>query len=205
MKRQLTRMDWVKTAIDLMVDSSVDSVTVNRLTRALHTTKGSFYWHFESRDDLLNAIILLWQQSATFDVEIRLSRAEPTDQLLQLLRLPLKSKNALRAADLELAIVAWARRSQVVREAVARVDQHRISHITSLLLRVGVPEGEATFRAHLAYGFIRYVSQRRDMEVGERLRLTGQLYAWVADPKAGELPTALSSTIRKRKAERPTG
>lgn len=190
---QLTRDSWVDAAIKLMVNESVESVKINRLTVDLQTTKGSFYWHFKSRSDLLKSILRAWTKNATIDVEARILEAtpSPTDRLLLLLRLPLRSARALQAADLELAIVGWARRSPMVREAVKTVDENRTEYIAGLFLALGFKPEEAVFRAHVAYGFLRYMAQRRDLDVDARLKLTSSLHGYLTGSNLTEVAGVL--------------
>ena len=51
----LTPQDWVQSAIVLLTDRGIDSVRVDVLAKILGVTRGSFYWHFKDRDDLLKS------------------------------------------------------------------------------------------------------------------------------------------------------
>lgn len=64
----LTRMDWILAATAALGQSGVDSVRVEALARRLKTSKGSFYWHFKDRPDLLEAVLALWEAEGTSDV-----------------------------------------------------------------------------------------------------------------------------------------
>jgi len=54
---RLKRADWIQAAISVMVARSVEQVRVERLAVDLGASKGSFYWHFKDRDDLLAAVL----------------------------------------------------------------------------------------------------------------------------------------------------
>ncbi len=60
-KTDLQRADWVRAGLRVLAQSGVDAVLIPRLATDLGVTKGSFYWHFESRDDLLAGIAQLEQ------------------------------------------------------------------------------------------------------------------------------------------------
>lgn len=178
-KQQLTREDWVNAAIDVMVQNSEAQVMVERLGAALGVSRGSFYWHFRSRDELMGAILERWTQTATISVQEHLDHQEPdaARRLLLYMRLPVKSTRSLRAADLELAILGWARRSEVARKAVARVDALRTRHFTELFAELGFSGAEGRRRTHIALAFMRYISMRRDIAVEERLELINTVHA----------------------------
>jgi AcrR family transcriptional regulator len=56
----LTREDWISGAWDMLGESGMDGVRVEPLARRLGVTKGSFYWHFKGRGELLEALLSRW-------------------------------------------------------------------------------------------------------------------------------------------------
>ena len=56
-----TANDWVGAALGALGTSGVDGVAVEPIARALRVTKGSFYWHFTSREELLAAGLARWE------------------------------------------------------------------------------------------------------------------------------------------------
>src|SRR3546814_11650797 len=68
-KGRLSAEDWAQAALDLIAENGVAAVAVEPLARRLGVTKGSFYWHFPSRDALLQAALERWEsveQEAVF-------------------------------------------------------------------------------------------------------------------------------------------
>lgn len=177
--RKLARADWVRAAIAVMVDSSVEQVRVERLAAVLGATKGSFYWHFKDRGDLLGAVLEEWRERSTLAVQRRFAEADPRPeaQLLMFLQLPLRSDPASRAADLELAVLGWARRSDEVAQVVGEVDRMRARHMAGLFEQMGAAPAEAAMRAHMGYAGLRYVWLRRDLPLAERLDFSADLHA----------------------------
>jgi AcrR family transcriptional regulator len=51
-----------------------DAVRVDRLAQTLHVTRGGFYWHFEDRAALLDAILDAWERRSTDEVLERVER-----------------------------------------------------------------------------------------------------------------------------------
>jgi AcrR family transcriptional regulator len=174
----LSREDWVRAAIEVMIDSSVEQVRVEAIARELGVSKGSFYWHFRNRDDLLESVLEIWTQEATLSVDERVLRraTTPAERLLMFLRLPLSSKRASKASDLELAILGWARRSRMAEDAVAKVDQLRVEQLTRQFGQLGLNPEQSEFRAHVAYAFLRYIAQRRDLSTAKRMEMTAAIH-----------------------------
>jgi AcrR family transcriptional regulator len=184
---QLTREDWARAAIEVMIDGSVEQVRVEGLARELNVSKGSFYWHFRNRDDLLGAVLEIWTEEATLSVDERVLRraATPAERLLLFLRLPLNSKRALKASYLELAILDWARRSRMAEDAVAKVDQLRVDQLARQFAQLGFNREQAQFRAHTAYAFLRYIAQRRDLPAPARVEMTSAMHHNLIEPAKG--------------------
>src|SRR5262245_7462490 len=56
-----SRADWLRAARLALRRRGPDAVRVEPLARALGVTKGSFYWHFRDRSDLLEALLKEWE------------------------------------------------------------------------------------------------------------------------------------------------
>jgi AcrR family transcriptional regulator len=151
----LTREDWILAAQNVLVDSGVDAVRVDVLAKAFSITRGSFYYHFKSRSELLEGILSSWRARATENVINDLSQAQtsPRQSLERLLELPHHGQTAKDAAAIELGIRAWARRDLKARQAIDEVDRYRLSYIENLLLQVSVDKSEAKDRAYLIYAY----------------------------------------------------
>jgi hypothetical protein len=93
------------------------------------------------------------------------------------LELSFWSADIPRAADLDLAIRAWARRFAPARLAVARFDAMRIDFIQNIFLKLGFGPKDAKARAHLAYPFIRYLNHSNGMSAAEKRRVIRLGYA----------------------------
>lgn len=177
-KIHLNASDWVDAAMEVMAQGSESDVKIERLAVRLRSSKGSFYWHFRDRRQLLQAVLERWTKRATLDVQARLDHQEraPAQRLLRFLELPLRSGRAITMANLELTILNWARQDEEARAALALVDQQRTLHIAALIADLGLPVAEAERFAHEAYAMIRYVALRRDLPVDERFSLIRNLH-----------------------------
>ncbi|MFD2783071.1 TetR/AcrR family transcriptional regulator [Novosphingobium pokkalii] len=146
--KRLGRADWIEAAMRVMADSSVEQVRVEKLAVDLKASKGSFYWHFKDRHALLDAVLEAWQERSTLAVQERLIRDEPdpSRRIARLMELPFHSGAAARA-DLELAIMGWARRSEAARAAVGRVDAVRTDYLVAQFQSLGMDRDEAEWRA----------------------------------------------------------
>lgn len=152
---RLNASAWVSAGLDLLAHGGIDAVRIDQLAKVLGVTKGSFYWHFEERGELLAAMLEMWRRSATLAVIERLeTHGPPAERLRRLLDLPLSGNAALRGQNLELAIRLWARRDQTAAAAVEEIDQQRLAYTMSLLRANGVSASKAGAAAYLTYAFV---------------------------------------------------
>src|SRR5262245_22998457 len=88
--------DWVAAANDLLVSENIRGVQIPALCLRLKVTKGSFYWHFSGREDLLRALLESWRRRMTVNIYSKLGRvpAGATSTLRALLALPRKKFSA---------------------------------------------------------------------------------------------------------------
>lgn len=154
-RSQLTPERWIDAATEVLVDQGIDHVRVDVLARTLKVTRGSFYWHFKDREDLLRAVLQAWRAHATEQLTRRLESAhdDPRAQIRDLISLPFRGRAAVRAARIELAIRAWARRDPMARAFVDEADAARVGYHAQVFSALGFPIVEARSRAFLLYSY----------------------------------------------------
>lgn len=152
----LTPEAWIDAATQVLVDSGIDHVRVDVLAQELGVTRGSFYWHFRDREDLLRRVLQAWSERATELLTARLASAhaaDPQAQMRDVISLPFRGRAALKAARIELAIRAWARRDEMARAAVDDADASRLAYHVQLFGQLGFATEEARARAFILYGY----------------------------------------------------
>ena len=152
-RSSLTPETWIDAATQVLVDQGIDHVRVDVLATQLGVTRGSFYWHFRDREDLLRRVLLAWRVRATDALTRRLemAQADPQAQLRDVISLPHRGRAAVKAARIELAIRAWARRDAMAREAVDDSDARRIDYHRQIFEALGFAAAEARLRAFVLY------------------------------------------------------
>ena len=148
-QRRLTRDDWITAALAAIADGGLAAVGVEPLAARLGATKGSFYWHFENRDALLEAAIGRWEKETTTDVVAEIIAADdaPASQFRRLIAGVIKRAEQDRVGPALLASAAHP----AVAPALERVTAARLNLIATVFRRLGFPQAEARRRALLAY------------------------------------------------------
>lgn len=150
-KSTLTTADWISCAMETLVEHGFEAVRVDVLAKEMGVTRGSFYWHFKGRDDLLRSMLNTWRDNMTEQVIQRFENRDPRQLVPELISLPFHGRTAKRAASIELAIRAWARRDPMARQAVDEVDERRLSYHAQVFSALGFSISEARTRAFLIY------------------------------------------------------
>lgn len=154
-RQALTPESWIVAATTVLIDQGIDHVRVDLLASQLGVTRGSFYWHFRDREELLRRVLAAWAEASTAQLTARLERAsaDPREQLRDVVSLPLRGRAAVRAARIELAIRAWARRDDMARQAVDAADASRIAYHAQIFAGLGFAGAEARMRGFLLYSY----------------------------------------------------
>jgi AcrR family transcriptional regulator len=185
---------WVAAANDLLVSENIRGVQIPALCRKLKVTKGSFYWHFSGREDLLRALLDSWRRRMTLNIYSKLGRISTgaTSTLRALLALPRKRFSAAGAA-IEMSIRDWGRREKFAHEALREVDAIRLRSFEQSFQSLGFSPREARIRGYIAYVIMMGDSILKEtladqVATDEFVELAVQLLAPAAEPPGYERP-----------------
>jgi AcrR family transcriptional regulator len=167
---RLSREQWVEAALALLARGGSGAVEVEPLSRSLRVTKGSFYWHFRDRGDLLASALRRWEESETLRVieRVEAGGGSAVERLRRLFSIAI----GRRSMDLEVALRQWAQHDPRALRAVLRVDARRLNFLRGLYTEAGMEAVEAESRALLAYSAV----------LGE---------SFIVSPRGAETPRAL--------------
>jgi AcrR family transcriptional regulator len=142
---------WLDAGLEALRRGGVAAVRVERLAGELGITKGSFYWHFRDRGELLAALLEYWAHEMT---EAEFERVQGKSGLAA--RLLALAEDVLEKGmgRYDPAIRAWARTDRKVAAAVAQVDRRRVKALTGFFEEGGFAAAEARTRARLFYTFL---------------------------------------------------
>lgn len=148
-KANLSPQTVVERALELAEEDGIEAVTIRRLATALGVTPMALYWHFSSKDDLLDSMAgyifekidltvnssVTWQEQlrSVLDGLVSVLRAYPATARLISTRTG-TSESSLRATETVLDILRRAGFSPAEATQVAR---HALSTVTNLVS--GIP------------------------------------------------------------------
>ncbi|MFC0278719.1 TetR/AcrR family transcriptional regulator [Falsigemmobacter intermedius] len=147
----LSRADWLRAALETLIESGADAVKITRLADRLGVTRGSFYWHFKDRGEILEALIDSWAQKNTVAI-VNAAGAGPdlTGSVLALMMAWLDA--GLYDPRLDFSIRAWARSDAALRARVLETDETRLAALAQMYQRAGrSPEAAEVAARNLYY------------------------------------------------------
>jgi len=147
-KGPLSVDSWCKACLNLIIREGVQAVSVEPMTRALGVTKGSFYWHFQSRDGLIDETLRRWE--AFHSKEVMALYADIKDPVERMRILMFSAFEALEDGLFYAALSASSEDPRV-KPYLQRVSEFRVNFITQAFEALGFGEAEARRRALFAY------------------------------------------------------
>ena len=144
-RARVTRRDWIEAAYRELVRGGERGVGINVLAARLGVTKGSFYWHFRDRGELMSALLARWAHERT-DEMLGLALGSTADPRERLRRIQALGREV---APLDQAMRQWARHDPAAAEAVRHADRALLSHLTGCLTALGFPADDARLRSLL--------------------------------------------------------
>jgi AcrR family transcriptional regulator len=152
----LTASDWAEAALQLIAEQGLRALTVSTLASRLGVTKGSFYWHFDGRSDLLAAALARWEERTTTEAISALNAVTDAKRRLELM---LDAASQPPRSRSLYAALAEAAEDPVVRRVLNRVASARIAYLETCYTQLGLPPALAKSRAVFAYAAYRGLLQ----------------------------------------------
>jgi len=187
----LDREKWIHAALAALAEEGAHGLRVEVLAKRCGVTKGSFYWHFKDRRDLIDGLLDTWKRGRIADI-LKQTRAEPGAELpaiFHTIEVYAAVKNR-KGILIELAVRDLARRDATAAATVEEVDAARLECAKRLFLGCGLPPREATARSLLLYAYVFGQSLMRYERLAPDV---AQLKSWIAEHIARSRPPAMPS------------
>lgn len=149
--RGYSRSDWLEAALEMMGEGSLADLTIENLAKRLNVAKSGFYWHFRSRDALIDALLEYWAEDLTRSVTENqdLLSLEPMARLLA-------TSEAILDFDLarhDLAVRHAAEKDARIAEIARRVTEIRLDFLRQTFSELGFEGDDLEMRTMLFVGY----------------------------------------------------
>lgn len=148
--RRLTHEDWLIAARKVLVTAGVDRVKVDPIAKKLKVSRGSFYWHFKNRQDLLDALLRDWEARNLVAVgEIKTQWQTKGPDFTEVASVWLNERRDMPTHD--MAIRMWARTSKSAAATMHRTDDAWVELLREYFCSLGYEGDDALVRARITH------------------------------------------------------
>ena len=176
-RRGVSKAQWLETAMIFLSDHSISDITIEGLAKELGIAKSGFYWHFKSREELLDALLDYWVHEIT---EVITNNSE-VDGLGPKARL-VRCTEMIYELDLtryEIGIRQFSLRDERALRAVKKANSLRMDFIRKAFEELGFSGDDLEMRTMLfacyhtweASMFTGLSRKRRKELIGKRMDL----------------------------------
>jgi AcrR family transcriptional regulator len=158
----LSASDWEQQALEVIAEQGITALAIEPLARRMGITKGSFYWHFSSRESLLEQALQSWEEHDARNLATSMNAiSDPRARLIAFVRGVSRER---LTHNVYSALCAAADHPQV-EPVLERVARRRMAQIARAFCELGFASETAEHRARLTYsvylGFLQLQRQRQ--------------------------------------------
>jgi AcrR family transcriptional regulator len=170
-KPRLGREDWLEEALRILAHEGNRLLTIEDLCERLSVSRGSFYWHFKSRDEFLTSIVDYWIERSTLRITKELNTGELSarDRLLKLIEFIQQDEYCKH----ELPIRLWAVKQQNTLNSIKHMDKKRYEFVRAHFEEIGFEGDELEMRTQtfvIFYSFMTGLSIEMEMDENAIMR-----------------------------------
>ncbi|TPN46808.1 TetR/AcrR family transcriptional regulator [Mesorhizobium sp. B1-1-7] len=150
-RQTLSRDAWIAAARKVLEKRGIAEVKIDRLSKQLKVTRGSFYFHFASLDDLRGGLLQEWRNinCAPFWAMREMHDIDGLQFFTDIVHVWVDE--APFSPLLDLAIRDWSRTSRKLAQEVKDMDDLRIALLIRSFRAMGYPPDESLVRARITY------------------------------------------------------
>lgn len=170
---RLTKDRWLEEGVKILSEFAQNRLRILYLCERLGVTRGSFYHHFDSIEDYINALMEHWAEKNTL-LFINAANEGGSPQE----RMAILNQRVLEAdQSVEAAIRSWSYYHPLVAEELAKVDQLRMDFLRDIFIQMDFPPEKALALAELEYAVLVGVQQLFPKASKEEMQKRFEFYA----------------------------
>lgn len=147
-RKSLSAEDWEEAALSVIAHQGVAAVAIEPLARQLGVTKGSFYWHFKNRLDLVKAALKRWRQKDLEIIERDIVPIEnPKERLLTWFKLSAEPMQS----HLVYSTLLADRSLDIISKILKEVTVERMAYLQQSYREMGYTPKQARSQSLMAY------------------------------------------------------
>ena len=144
----LTKEIWIDNGLEILKEQGFNELSIVKLANKLNVTRGSFYHHFKSLNDLIDCMIANWEERIVtqgFEKTL-INHSEPEQEFRNLIAYVTQLNDRL-----DLVFRQWASTNPHVKAHMERLDQKRLSMLIEVFQRLAKDNAEGEKLARMAF------------------------------------------------------
>ena len=146
-----SKEDWLNLALNTLISDGIDHVKIQVMAKQFDVSRSSFYWFFESLQDLHDQLLQHWLEKNTKPIIERALRPAPTITAAILNVFDCWVDDQLFDPKLDIAVRLWARRDEHVRSVVQDGDVRRLDALAKMFHAFGYDPEDGLVKARVIY------------------------------------------------------
>ena len=161
---------WLQAAYDALIENGIDAVKILPLAAQLKLSRTSFYWFFDNRGSLLQALRALWEDRTTTPLIAATKEYAETRTEAMFNVISCFLREDAFDARMEHAVRSWAIQDPKMLTELQTADNRRLDALRGMLEGWGYDAQDADVRARTIYLVqIGYISMQTTEPLTERL------------------------------------
>ena len=169
---RLTREDWIAEGFKILSEFAQDKLKILYLCQRLKVTRGSFYHHFKSIEDYINALMEAWQEENTLQLIRNSKEGQTAYEKMDIINAQVAASNF----KLEASIRSWSYYHPIVKQYVDKADTTRLAFLQDIFMLLGFEKELAYKKGMLDYAVLIGIQQLKPNLKPEELQELFKLY-----------------------------
>ncbi len=141
--------DWINLGYKLFAEQGVSGIIVEKMAKILKVNKSSFYWHFKTKKDFIEQLVMYWVNNETERIINLTNNKNPgLEKFKTLVALIYKQDPFL---DFVFYIKRYAKKEKKIQLIIDDIDNKRIEYATNLLQEMGYSKQDAKIKSTLLH------------------------------------------------------
>lgn len=145
---KLTKDDWVSAGMGILKTKGYAELSIVRISNYLGVTRGSFYHHFTSLNEFIDALVENWEERIVnhgFEQTL-VDHEQPEQEFRNLISYVTQLNDKY-----DLVFRQWAPSNTHVKGHMERLDKKRLNKLVELMQRLSSNKDDGEKLAHIAY------------------------------------------------------
>jgi AcrR family transcriptional regulator len=148
---KVEKIKWLKLGIQRFSVLGIEGINVEQMAKKLDCNKSSFYWHFKSKENFLNEIILFWFENSIKPITTQLDKNNnPIERFEKFILLSFQDKSR---KDLMFYLRKVSEKNTQLKKLLNTLTNMRLVYTAAIIQELGYTESEAQLKAEILLNF----------------------------------------------------